>query len=108
MLIATTLGVIAGQSEQNNKLGYAVAYGGVAASLGAVASIEYYDLDKEKRELDAKLKFINDMDVQKSKKISNDLPKELKNLVDTHYFDVYRINLDFWLFDFWHVSSLLI
>jgi len=92
MLIASAIGVVAAQSEKSNKLGYAVAYGGTAAAIAAIASIEYYDSDKEKRELQAKLKFINDMDAQKSKSISSDMPDDLKNLIDTHHYDVYRIN----------------
>ena len=92
MLIASAIGTLAAQSEKNHKLGYAVAYSGTAAAVAAIASIEYYDSDKEKRELEAKLKFINDMETQKSKNISSDMPEDLKNLVDTHHYDVYRIN----------------
>ena len=92
MLIASAIGTIAAQSEKHHKIGYTVAYGASAATLAAIASIEYYDSDKEKRELQAKLKFINDMEVQKSKNISSDMPEDLKNLVDTHHYDVYRIN----------------
>ena len=92
MLIASAIGTLAAQSEKHHKLGYAVAYAGTAAAVAAIASIEYYDLDKEKRELQAKLKFINDIETQKSKNISSDMPEDLKNLVDTHHYDVYRIN----------------
>jgi len=47
MLIASAIGTIAAQSEKSNKLGYAVAYAGTAAAVAAIASIEYYDPDKE-------------------------------------------------------------
>ncbi len=92
MLIASAIGTIAAQSENSNKLGYTVAYGGTAAAVAAIASIEYYDSDKEKRELQAQIKFINDIEMQKSKNISSDMPEDFKNLLDTHHYDVYRIN----------------
>lgn len=92
MLIASAVGVALAQKEKNNKLGYSVAYGGTAAAVAAIASIEYYDSDQERRELQAKLKFINDMEAQRSKNISEDLPEDLKALVNAHHFDVYRIN----------------
>lgn len=92
MLVAAVVGAAIGQAEKENRTGYSVAYGASAATLAAIASIEYYDADKEKRELEAKIKFINDLENQKSKNISSDMPDDLKNLVDTHHYDVYRIN----------------
>ncbi|MFN3453761.1 MAG: hypothetical protein ACK41T_02300 [Pseudobdellovibrio sp.] len=92
MLVAAVVGAAIGQIEKENRTGYSVAYGASAATLAAIASIEYYDADKEKRELEAKIKFMNDMELSRGRNITNDLPEDLKNLVETHHYDVYRIN----------------
>lgn len=92
MLVASAVGLAMGQQKEESKVGYSMAYAGTLAAVAAIASIEYYDSDKEKRELDAKLKFINEMELRKTKSITEDLPEDLKNLIETHYYDVYRIN----------------
>lgn len=92
MAIATLVGLAAAQQKEKNKFGYAVAFGGGMAALAGVGSMEYYDIDKDLREAKAKLKFIDDMELQRSKNISEELPEDLKSLVNSHHYDVYKMN----------------
>lgn len=92
MLIASVIGIVAADKKEDHKLSYALAYSGALSSLAAIGSLEYYDSDQERRELKAQLKFINDFESQKSKSISESLPEDLKNLVNSYEYDVYRIN----------------
>lgn len=92
MAIASIAGFAVGTITNKNVNGYGYQYAGLAAATAAVVTTLYKDPDQERRELQAKLKFINDMEVQKSKNISDDMPDDLKNLVNSHHYDVYRIN----------------
>lgn len=47
MLVASAVGLAMGQSKEESKVGYSMAYAGALATVAAVASIEYYDPDKE-------------------------------------------------------------
>ena len=92
MAIGAVVGSIYGNSFPNNKPAYSQMYAGIGAASAALISMGINDLDKEKRELQAKLKFLNDIEVQRSKNISSEMPEDLKRLLDTHHYDVYRIN----------------
>lgn len=90
--IGAVVGSIYGNSFPNNKPAYSQMYAGIGAASAALISMGINDLDKENRELQAKLKFLNDIEVQRSKNISSEMPEDLKRLLDSHYYDVYRIN----------------
>lgn len=47
MLVASAAGLAMGQQKEENKVGYSMAYAGTLAAVAAIASIEYYDPDKE-------------------------------------------------------------
>lgn len=47
MLVASAVGLAMGQQKEQNKVGYSMAYAGTLAAVAAIASIEYYDPDKE-------------------------------------------------------------
>lgn len=47
MLVASAVGLAMGQQKEENKVGYTMAYAGTLAAVAAIASIEYYDPDKE-------------------------------------------------------------
>ena len=92
MAVASIAGFAVGTMANKNVKGYGYQYAGLAAATAAVVTTLHRAPDHERRELQAKLKFINDIETQKSKNISSDMPEDLKNLVDTHHYDVYRIN----------------
>lgn len=92
MAIGAVVGSIYGNSFSKSKAAYTQMYAGIGAASAALISIGVNDPDKENRELQAKLKFLNDIEIQKSKKISSDMPEDLRKLIDTHNYEVYRIN----------------
>ncbi len=92
MAIGAVVGSIYGNSFSSNKAAYTQMYAGIGAAGAALISIGVNDPDKENRELQAKLKFLNDIEIQKAKNISSDMPDDLRKLIDTHNYEVYRIN----------------